>query len=224
MPWSRYAPSRARQDLPDERWRSPGVGHPFDATSITVDLPLGASLEDSVHRSTQRIRLAQALPDATFLGLDRLGDGCHAARLALERDVALRARVDHATAWLRDEGAAACEALTVLLVSLEGERAGALVIDLIEQDLVRSTQEALIRYLRRYIKMRRQPLFVMTRSSAILDLAAVGSDEAIVLCPASHSPPVRVAPYAGAPGFEAVATCLASPEVRARIAAPPQTV
>lgn len=170
------------------------------------------------------MRLAQALPDAAFLGLDRLGEGCHAARLALERDVALRARVDHATAWLRDEGATESEALTVLLVSLESERTGALVIDLIEQDLVRSTQEALIRYLRRYIKMRRQPLIVMTRSSAILDLAAVGSDEAIVLCPANHSPPVRVAPYVGAPGFEAVATCLASPEVRARIAAPPQTV
>ncbi|VVE21348.1 MerR family transcriptional regulator [Pandoraea horticolens] len=171
------------------------------------------------------MRLAQALPGATFLGLDdRLGEGCRTARLALERDVALRARVDHATAWLRDEGATESDALAVLLVSLEGERAGALVIDLIEQDLERSTQEALIRYLRRYIKVRRQPLFVMTRSSAILDLTAVGPDEAIVLCPANHSPPVRVAPYAGAPGFEAVATCLASPEVRARIAAPPQTV
>jgi hypothetical protein len=33
---------------------------------------------------------------------------------------------------------------------------------------------------------------------------------------ASLSPPFRVAPYPGAPGYEAVATCLASPEVRAR--------
>jgi hypothetical protein len=32
------------------------------------------------------------------------------------------------------------------------------------------------------------------------------------------SPPTRVAPYLGAPGYEAVATCLASPEVRARTA------
>lgn len=56
----------------------------------------------------------------------------------------------------------------------------------------------------------------MTRSSAILDLAAVGPDEAIILCPANHSPPSFVATYPGAPGFEAVATCLASPQVRAR--------
>jgi hypothetical protein len=41
-------------------------------------------------------------------------------------------------------------------------------------------------------------------------------DEAIIFCPANHSPPMRVAPYPGAPGYEAVASCLASPEVRAR--------
>jgi hypothetical protein len=56
----------------------------------------------------------------------------------------------------------------------------------------------------------------MTRSNVILDLAAVGVDEAIILCPANHSPPIHVAPYPGASGYEAVATCLASPEVRAR--------
>ncbi|GAU81102.1 hypothetical protein BIWAKO_00993 [Bosea sp. BIWAKO-01] len=63
---------------------------------------------------------------------------------------------------------------------------------------------------------------MLTRSRAILDLAAAGSDEAIILCPANRSPPVRLAPYPGAPGYEAVATCLASPEVRARIACPPR--
>jgi hypothetical protein len=40
--------------------------------------------------------------------------------------------------------------------------------------------------------------------------------KAIILCPAIHSPLKRVAPYPGAPGYDAVATCLASPEVRAR--------
>ena len=40
--------------------------------------------------------------------------------------------------------------------------------------------------------------------------------EAILLCPANHSPPNYVAPYPGAQGYEAVATCLTSPEVRAR--------
>ncbi|CAH2396364.1 hypothetical protein MES4922_160179 [Mesorhizobium ventifaucium] len=71
-----------------------------------------------------------------------------------------------------------------------------------------------------------RPLFLLTRSRAILDLAAVGTDEAIILCPANHSPPTYVAAYPGTPGYEAVATCLASPEVRARtdgvIAWPPQ--
>ncbi|MDR3400665.1 MAG: MerR family transcriptional regulator [Pandoraea sp.] len=167
------------------------------------------------------MRLAQALPNGTFLGLDRLDQGCATALQALDHDVALRTRVEQATTWLLDEGATGSEALTVLLVALEAERAGALVVDMIEQDLAQSTQEALIRYLRRHTKTRGRPLFMMTRSSAILDLTAVGPDEAIVLCPANHSPPVRVAPYPGAPGFEAVATCLASPEVRARIAAPP---
>ena len=42
------------------------------------------------------------------------------------------------------------------------------------------------------------------------------STAAIILCPANHSVPTRVAPYPGAPGYEAVATCLASPDVRAR--------
>jgi hypothetical protein len=58
----------------------------------------------------------------------------------------------------------------------------------------------------------------MTRSSAILDLAEVGSDETILYCPANHSPPIRVTAVPGARGYEAVATCLATPEVRARTA------
>jgi len=61
-----------------------------------------------------------------------------------------------------------------------------------------------------------RPLFLMTRSCAVLDLAALGPDEAILFCPANHSVPTRVVPYPGAPGYEAVATCLAPPEVRAR--------
>jgi hypothetical protein len=40
--------------------------------------------------------------------------------------------------------------------------------------------------------------------------------EAIIFCPANHSPPISVVPYPGARGYEAVAICLASPEVRAR--------
>jgi hypothetical protein len=90
-----------------------------------------------------------------------------------------------------------------------------LVVDMVEQGLDQAAQEALIAHLRRRGPGAR-PLFLLTRSNAILDLAAVGPDESILFCPANHSPPMRVAPYPGAPGFEAVATCLASPEVRAR--------
>ena len=86
---------------------------------------------------------------------------------------------------------------------------------MVEQGLEQAVQEALIAHLRRRGSSER-PLFLLTRSSAILDLAAVGAYEAIILCPANHAPPTRVAPYPGAPGYEAVATCLASPEVRAR--------
>jgi hypothetical protein len=102
-----------------------------------------------------------------------------------------------------------------LLTGLEAEGPAVIVVDMLEQGLDQATQEALIAHLRRR-GPRARPLFCLTRSSAILDLDAVGSDEAIILCPANHSPPTRVAPYRGTPGYEAVETCLASPAVRAR--------
>ena len=90
-----------------------------------------------------------------------------------------------------------------------------LVIDMLEEGLDRATQKALIAFLRRR-GPEAKPLFHLTRSSVILDLDCVGADETIILCPANHSPPIRVEPYPGAPGYEALATCLAPPEVRAR--------
>jgi DNA-binding transcriptional MerR regulator len=161
------------------------------------------------------MRLAEALPEAAFLGLDRAADGGAAARARLAADPALTARVDRAMAWLAEEGASPSDALTVLLASLEAETPAVLVIDMVEQGLDQPTQEALIAHLRRRASKAR-PLFLMTRSSSILDLADVGPDEAILLCPANHSPPTLVSPYPGAPGYEAVATCLALPDVRAR--------
>ena len=116
---------------------------------------------------------------------------------------------------LVEDGAAASDALIALIAGLESEGPAVLVVDMIEQGLDRVTQEAVIAHLRRRGPGGR-PLFLLTRSCAILDLAAVGADEAIILCPANHSPPTPVAPYPGTPGYEAVATCLASPEVRAR--------
>ena len=126
-------------------------------------------------------------------------------------------RAAGALAWLAEDGATTSDALTALIVALEAGDASALVIDMIEQGLDQATQEAVISHLRRR-GATGMPVFLLTRSSAILDLAAVGPDEAIILCPANHAPPLMVPPYPGAPGFEAVATCLAAPEVRARTA------
>jgi DNA-binding transcriptional MerR regulator len=160
-------------------------------------------------------RLAEALPDATFVGLDRAADGGAAARARRDADPAHKARVEASLAMLLADGAVDSPALTTLLAPLEADDGAILVIDMLEQGLDTASQEALIAYLRRRGPQAR-PLFFLTRSSAILDLDAVGADEAIILCPANHSPPMCVTPVPGAPGYEAVATCLAAPEVRAR--------
>ena len=157
-------------------------------------------------------RLAETLPGAAFLGLDR---PVEAARASLAADPALRARVERALAWLEEDGATASDALLALLTGLEAEGPAALVLDLVEQGLDQAAQQALAAHLRRRGPGAR-PLFLLTRSSAILELGAVGPEEAILFCPANHSPPLRVAPWPGAPGQEALASCLAPPEVRAR--------
>ncbi len=160
-------------------------------------------------------RLAETLPDAAFLGLERVAEGGAAARARLDVNPALKSRVDQTLAWLVEDGAVVSDALVALIAGLEAEGAAILIVDLVEQGLDEASQGALIAHLRRRGPGAR-PLFLLTRSCAILDLAAVGPDEMIILCPANHSPPTAVAPYPGAPGYEAVATCLAPPEVRAR--------
>ena len=157
-------------------------------------------------------RLAETLPDTAFLGLERLAND---APKRLDADPALQSRVDQTLSWLVEDGATVSDALVVLLAGLEAEGPAILVVDMLEQGLDEVTQEALIAHLRRHAPGRR-PLFILTRSSAILDLDSVGVNEAIILCPANHSPPTFVAPHRGALGYEAVATCLASPKVRAR--------
>ena len=159
------------------------------------------------------LRLSEVLPGAAFLGLDRAGDGGATARM--DADPALGLRVAQALARLVEDGATASEALTALLAGLEAEGPGALVVDLVEQGLDAATQRAVAAHLRRRGSDGR-PLFLLTRSCVILDLSTVGDNESIILCPANHSPPTRVLPCPGAPGYEAVATCLAAPEVRAR--------
>ncbi|MES3029706.1 MAG: MerR family transcriptional regulator [Pseudomonadota bacterium] len=161
------------------------------------------------------MRLAGALPGAIFLGLERSAAGGAAVRARLDADPALKSRVDQALTWLVEDGATASDALLILLADMEAEGLTAIVVDMVEQGLDEPSQEALIAHLRRR-GPDAKPLFLMTRSCAILDLTAVGAGEEIILCPANHSPPIRVAPYAGTLGYEAVATCLASSEVRAR--------
>ncbi|MGJ7545054.1 MerR family transcriptional regulator [Variovorax sp. LT1R16] len=159
------------------------------------------------------LRLAEALPGAAFLGLERATDG--RAQAKLDADPALRWRVGQTLARLVDEGACASDALIALLAGLEDEGPAVWVVDLVEQGLDSATQQALAALLRARGPDAR-PLFLMTRSCVMLDLASVGADASILLCPANHSPPTRVLPFPGAPGYEAVATCLAEPEVRAR--------
>jgi DNA-binding transcriptional MerR regulator len=182
-----------------------------DVRSLTYIVgPLGSG------KTQLAMRLAETLPDAAFLSLARLADGGEAARARMDADPALASRVDEVLTWLLGDGATASGALIALLVGLEADGAAFLVVDMVEEQLDGATQAALIAHLRGPRANEARRLFLMTRSSSILDLPAVGPDEAIILCPANHGAPTTVAPHPGAPGYEAVATCLASPEVRAR--------
>jgi hypothetical protein len=163
-------------------------------------------------------RLAETVTDAAFLGLERLSSDGIAARARQDADPILKSRVDQILSWLTDEGATVSDALVALLVGIESEKSNVVVVDMIEEGLDEVTQEALITLLRKRADSGECPLFFTTRSSAILDLTAVGPNETIILCPANHSAPTCIAPHPGAPGYESVKTCLASPAVRARTA------
>ena len=186
---------RVSFDLP---W--PWGGERFDLDDIRPITFITGPLGSGKTRLARMI--AETLPDAQFVDLERSTP---------DRD----GRTDAAIAWLVEDGASETEALQNLIAILETAAASALVIDLVEQGLDEATQEALMRYLRRR-KRQAGPVFLLTRSSSILDLTAVGPDETILFCPANHSQPVVVAPYPGSPGFEAVTSCLAPPDVRAR--------
>lgn len=180
-------------DLP---W--PWGGERFELRDIRpltyITGPLGSG------KTRLAMRLAEEL-GGIFLGLDRVAD------------LTSQAKIEPTIALLVQDGATDSAALRALLTGLDTPKPT--VVDLVEQGLDRPTQEALIAHLRR--RAHGAPLtFVMTRSNAILDLDAVSADEAILFCPANHSPPFRVAPHPGTPGYEALVSCLATPEVRAR--------
>ena len=158
--------------------------------------------------------IAAGLPGGVFVGLDRLIDGA-TADTRMTADPTLDAHVRRTLDWLAGEGASVSPALVALVAALEAAEPRALVIDMVEQGLDETSQEAVISHLRRRGRDA-PPLFVLTRSNVILDLGAVRPDEAIIFCPANHAPPSLVQPFPGAPGYEAVATCLGSPDVRAR--------
>lgn len=189
----------------------PWAGEWFEADDIGpvnfITGPLGSG------KTRFAERLAVELPDAAFLGLDRLSDA--SVDRLLEADAELAARVERTLEWLDEEGAQRTQALLVLIAALEAEAPAILVIDMVEEGLCDGTQRAVIAQLRLKAGNKRA-LFLMTRSSAILDVDLARPDEAVFYCPANHSPPLRACLYPGGQGYEAVATCVAAPEVRAR--------
>lgn len=149
--------------------------------------------------------IAETLPDTAFIELERRVDD----------NAAVQARSDIHLCRLAGQGASPSAALTALILAVEASEARILVIDMVEQGLDQATQQVL----RRYLQSRPfggRPLFLLTRSSSILDLADVSDGEAILYCPANHDVPMLVAPHKGARGYEAIATCLATPAVRSR--------
>lgn len=154
--------------------------------------------------------IAEAIPNATFIGLERLtGDD-----KAVESE--LKARIDAHLRQFAGQGVAPPPpALSALVRAIEACDATVLVIDMIEQGLDHETQQILRRYLRNR-SFGGRPLFLLTRSSSILECSDVSTGESIIYCPANHDVPMVVEPRKGAPGYEAIATCLATPAVRAR--------
>jgi hypothetical protein len=184
--------------------------HPIRRLSYIIG-PLGSG------KTRLAFAIAERLPNTSLIGLERLADHGAQARRRMRADTALRSRVNQILALLAADGAQRSSALISLLVELASAGANNRVIDMVEQGLDRATQQALIAHLRR-----RGPesdsLFLLTRSNAILDLSAVGPHETLILCPANYGPPMLVVPHPGAPGYDCVATCLGSPEVRTRAA------
>jgi len=133
------------------------------------------------------LQLAETLPNAAFLGLERSSDEGAVAKARLDADPSLRSRVDRILAWLSDEGAMRSNALIALIVGLECAGRTALIVDLVEHGLDEATQEAVSTYLRNLRGAGKGPIFLLTRSSTIL-----ASPRSVQMKPSSFARPTTV--------------------------------
>ena len=113
-------------------FRGPGGGERFELHNVRslnyIIGPLGSG------KTQLAKRIAETVPGAAFLGLDRLVHGGETAKARLDRDPALKSRVEATLAWLVEDGATASDDLISLLAGLEAEGPTVLVIDMLEQD------------------------------------------------------------------------------------------
>ena len=161
--------------------------------------------------------LAESLPGGQFLSLDRMSRQGRSYRERLLDDPELADLCRAALDTLETRGAARSPALTALVAALVDQGDGPLVVDMVEEGLDAATQAVLVPLIRHDLP-RERPFILMTRSSAILALEKMESGEAVIYCPANHGRPIIVTPDRGLRGYESVADCLATPEVRARTA------
>jgi len=176
------APSHVAFDLP---W--PWGGERFELSDIKPITYITGPLGSGKTRLAREI--AKAIPNAAFIGLERLADGSGA----------VPPEAGEALSRLIQQGATESAALRTLMTALIATDGNALVVDMVEQGLDHASQDALAAYLRRR-DAAAPPLFLLTRSSSILNLSSASPNETIIYCPANHSPPFRVAANAGAPG------------------------
>ncbi len=193
----------------------PWGGERFDLPTLTPMTYIVGPLFSG--KTTLAQLIAETLPQSEFLPMARIEKNLAALETELGADPALRERVSAAVQWLEEDGATPSLALTVILMALLKDGPAAVVVDLLEHDLDADTQSALRAWLRQRGKDART-LVATTRSTAILDLEDVSLDETILFCPPNHDMPFKVEPWPGAPGYEAVGTCLATPDVRERTA------
>lgn len=180
----------------------PWDGEAFSFTDIPTLSFITGPLGSGKTRLAQKI--AKHLPGSVFLEMDRTAESPVRTK-----------RIIEAETWIVGEGGTPSLALDALLAALTSPDRPSLVIDLVERGLDQPTQIAFMSFLRRRPAASGH-IVLLTRSTAILDLAEVGPDEAVLFCPANYSLPMRIAPIPGAKGYEALESCLATPNVRAR--------